>query len=319
MDFLNGDAVGPSYSVVSNGNDMYMYLYNLLHVFNPSSPSFSGKVPKINVDLVELLTPQTVFGYDEPNGFGEGQSYIFGWSKTIFNDVEIYSHSGAAYGYSSFIVIIPSLEFGIFSLDNKYKGAENVVWTVREIIINVFFKSTSSNLHQRMLLESRNLLLRASEKMEPATSLEGEATSSEGRRLNDFTVAPLEAYEGTYRHPAYGIIVVKMNTAKDGLLYARPMSNDGSFYTLEYVRDHIFKPVLPPNSSFRTGKWLYFVDDPSGDIIFLFSQLANAKSTGGNIAPIAFIKNSPTSPLASRWLDQEFRKLPFQYPRDDYL
>ena len=50
MDFLNGDVVGPSYSVVSNGNDMYMYLYNLLHVFNPSSSSFSG-MPKIDIDL----------------------------------------------------------------------------------------------------------------------------------------------------------------------------------------------------------------------------------------------------------------------------
>ena len=158
MDFLNGDVVGPSYSVVSNGNDMYMYLYNLLHVFNPSSSSFSG-MPKIDIDLIELWTPQTVYGYDEPNGFGEGQSYTFGWSKTIFNNVEIYSHSGAAYGYSSFIVLIPSLEFGIFSVDNKYSGAENVVLTVREIMINLFFKPTSSNLHQRMLIESSNLLL----------------------------------------------------------------------------------------------------------------------------------------------------------------
>ena len=80
------------------------------------------------------------------------------------------------------------------------------------------------------------------------------------------------------------------------------MSDDSSFYELEYERDHIFKPVLPPNSSFRTGKWFYFVDDPSGNIIFLFSQLANAKSTGGVIAPIAFVKNSPSSPLAGKGL-----------------
>ena len=315
MDFLNGDVVGPSYSVVSNGNDMYMYLYNLLHVFNPSSASFSG-MPKIDIDLIELWTPQTVYGYDEPNGFGEGQSYAFGWSKTIFNNVEIYSHSGAAYGYSSFIVLIPSLEFGIFSVDNKYSGAENVVLTVREIMINLFFKPSSSNLHQRMLIESSNLLLAT----ESAALSGGKATVTrpQGRRLIDFS-ASLDAYEGTYRHPAYGIIVIKMNTQKNGLLYSRPMSDDSSFYELEYVRDHIFKPVLPPNSSFRTGKWFYFVDDPSGNIIFLFSQLANAKSTGGVIAPIAFVKNSPSSPLAGKWIDQEFRKLPFQYPRDDYL
>jgi hypothetical protein len=318
MDILDGDVVGPSYSVVSNGNDMYMYLYNLLHVFNPNSASFSG-MPKIEIDLIELLTPQTVFGYDDPNGFGEGQSYVFGWSKTIFNNVEIYSHAGAAYGYSSFIVLIPSLEFGIFSLDNKYKGSENVVYTVREIMINLFFKPTSSNLHERMLMESRNLLL-GTERIDSSALSGGKdtVTRSQGRHLINFPVS-LDAYEGTYRHPAYGIIVIKINTQKDGLLYSRPMSDDSSFYELEYVRDHIFKPILPPNSSFPTGKWFYFVDDPSGNIIFLFSQLANAKSTKGVIAPIAFMKNSPSSPLAGKWLDQEFRKLPFQYPRDDYL
>jgi CubicO group peptidase (beta-lactamase class C family) len=324
MKMLDGDCVGPSMSVVSNGNDMYKYLYNLLHVLNPASSSYAGS-PKIDIEIQELINPQNIYDYDYDTGFGPGQTYSFGWSKGVFHNTKIFHHGGAMYGYSSFILLIPSLEFGIFAIDNKYKGAANVVLAVREIITTLFFNDAkSSELHQRMLLESSQL---TNENKDNGDNNDignmiyprRKSRSRRRRGLSSSTTSPisLEKYVGTYRHPAYGVFTIKLNTAQNGLLYSRPLSSDLNFYELVFVRDHIFMPKLRPNTSFQYGKWLYFVDDPSGNIMFFLSQLANGKSTGANIAPIAFMKQGIKNELANKWLDQEFRKLPFQFPRDD--
>ena len=342
MEFLNGDCVGPSMSVVSNGNDMYQYLHNLLHVFNPYSSSFTGD-PKIDIDVYELLTSQAVYSYDMDTGFGKGQTYSYGWSKVNFNNENIFFHGGAMYGFSSFILLIPDLEFGIFAIDNKYNNAANVVFAIREIINTIFFNNDNTGeLHQRMLLESseffnnnnsnnNRIIMEEEEEEENGNHnnpIAGRQQQRQRRRqrltrrkkLLQSPSSSLQRYVGTYRHPAYGVFIIKLNTNQDGLLYSRPLSNDLNFYELLYVRDHIFKPKLRENTSFQFAKWLYFVDDPSGNIIFFLSQLANAKDTGGNIAPISFMKQSTSpsnNPLRNKWIDQEFRKLPFQYPRDD--
>merc|ERR1711991_400864 len=229
-------------------------------------------------------------------------------------------------GYSSFILLIPSLEFGIFAIDNKYQGALNVVLAVREIITTLFFNDVkSSELHQRMLIESSQLTNNLNKDHGNNNHIENfvysgrNSRSRSRRKLFSSAASPIsfKKYVGTYRHPAYGVYTIKLNTQQNGLLYSIPLSSDSNFYELEFVRDHIFKPKLRSNTSFKYGKWLYFVDDPSGKIMFFLSQLANAKSTGGNIAPIAFMKQGITNALTNKWLDQEFRKLPFQFPRDD--
>eukprot|EP00943_MAST-04B_sp_MAST-4B-sp1_P004901 g4901.t1 len=309
-------------SVVSNGNDMYKYLYNLLHVLNPVSSSYTGS-PKIDIEIQELINPQNIYDYDYDTGFGPGQTYSFGWYQGVFHNTKIYHHGGAMYGFSSFILLIPSIEFGIFAIDNKYKGAANVVYAVREIITTLFFNDAkSSELHQRMLLESSQLTNELNRDNGDNNDIIYPGRTSRSRRrrgLSSSTTSPisLQKYVGTYRHPAYGVFIIKLNTKQNGLLYSRPLSSDSNFYELVFVRDHIFKPKLRPNTSFQYGKWLYFVDDPSGNIVFFLSQLANGKSTGANIAPIAFMKQGIKNPLANKWVDQEFRKLPFQFPRDD--
>ena len=115
-----------------------------------------------------------------------------------------------------------------------------------------------------MLIESSNLLL-ATESAAPSGG-KATVTRPQGRRLIDFS-ASLDAYEGTYRHPAYGVIVIKMNTQKMGYFILDPCPMIAHFTSWSTYETIYLSPssLRTPRSGLESGfiSWM---------IIFLFSQ-----------------------------------------------
>ena len=79
MDLLDGDVVGPAYSVVTCGDDMGKYVENIINEHN-------GKYNLLDKETVEEL--KTIQMLTPPRSFGRGGGYSWGWNVVEYEGDE---------------------------------------------------------------------------------------------------------------------------------------------------------------------------------------------------------------------------------------
>ena len=298
MENVDGDAVAPSISVVTNGDDMGKYLKNFVDEFTaPNLLDTEG--------VTTLRTVQSLFGFRSL--FGPGGGYSFGWEVTEVQGVNVYQHGGAAYGFSTNIVMIPSLKWAAFVGVNEYKSWKG------EDVVSALVQQLLTGDHRRWLqtlLDSHRLFSPPEELVSAEINDARLRSMGHGRQLS--RALQDSDFAGTYRHPAYGVYVIRAK-AGGGLEYRMPMhqwfmKNPNVYLSMLKKGDLLYDPEGRPNTLRQYGIDMYFMQDSDGSIMAFLSKL---ESKGG-VAPIAFTKREHPK-YGAKWIDQEFRSLPLQF------
>ena len=151
--------------------------------------------------IKELLTPVVANEVLPWNDFPEfsDQSYGLCWMIEYYRGHKIVSKDGGVDGYSSDLVLIPELDFGIISLSNKISNS--TIQMLQNMIFDQLFEHEISDWPNRYEKESQRLGELAKQKFAKEKARVGQHIIP--RSLSD--------YLGTYTHPAYGEYVVSQN------------------------------------------------------------------------------------------------------------
>ncbi len=176
--FRNVDALGPAGSMNSTINDMAKWLqFNL----NEGIVMLDTLIQPDH--LRQIHAPWIVVSQEVEDKEFPFTMYGLGWRVSTYRGHTVVYHGGAIGGYRSYVILLPDHDIGVVSLTNVNRSQINRVIAYKAI--------------DRLLdLEVINWSKRFKERMEPPADVEchpdPELTHS------------LDAYTGTYEHPAYG-------------------------------------------------------------------------------------------------------------------
>jgi CubicO group peptidase (beta-lactamase class C family) len=181
----NVDALGPAGSINSNINDMARWVqFNLnrgiVMLDTLISPSH----------LTQLHSPWVIATRESDDEEFSYASYGLGWRVSMYKGERIVYHAGAIGAYRAYIMLLPDHNIGIVSLTNYNRAQVNQVVTFNAIerLLNLERTDWSTRLKERI--------------SEPR-----EDPCHPSPRLTH----PLDAYAGTYEHPAYGELSITRN------------------------------------------------------------------------------------------------------------
>ena len=314
MDLLDGDVVGPAYSVVTCGDDMGKYVENIINEHN-------GKYNLLDKETVEEL--KTIQMLTPPSSFGRGGGYSWGWNVVEYHGVSVHYHDGAAYGFSSLVGVVPDYNFGAFIAVNKYHsgrpdtGFKSLVDTLLGIV-----REEVSTIQIRRLQDSTTLLSEATgaQKDEGGDAVQSFLRANKGRNLqfDESNNKDLSSFVGTFRHPAYGIYSIRLTRNEDGLEYSWGLSKSPEYRPLSALTTSplAWYPNQQKNKNkFNRGATMYFILDAKGDVMGFLTKLEKGDRYSKKVlmAPIAFLKKEHPF-YGNKWYDQKFRSLPTYHP-----
>jgi len=194
----NIDNVGPAGSVISSVADMANWAMMLLN-----EGSFNGKQLLKPETVTELFMPQQIMrkegrlgSYYPPVQF---LTYGLGWFISDFNGYKLVEHGGNIDGMHAQISLVPELELGIIFLSNRRNLMPEAS---RYYMIEAFAgleHNTDWNAYFLKLTKEANNLLE-DQRAEVSNAREPESNPS----------MPLKEYAGTYVHPMYGDVEIKL-------------------------------------------------------------------------------------------------------------
>lgn len=191
------DPIAPTGGVHASLDDMTRYL--TMHM---QGGRFEGREILAPADSRAMQTPQMAMQRPMTIDAGEfrelsDEAYGMGFLITHYRGHKLVHHPGNWDGYSLELSFLPDDSVGVIVLTNMYSTTvrDFVPWLVYDRLLGL----SRSNWHARFLERARrSRALRAAAR----------AREDSGRVLNAPPSHPLDAYVGTYTHPAYGAAVV---------------------------------------------------------------------------------------------------------------
>lgn len=181
----------------------------------------------------QLLRPITLVGspgYMVEHAGAHLSAYALGWGISSFYGQPSYSHGGAVWGMTSYIMILPDQGLGVFASNNLMSAAPRAI--VAEI--------ADEFLADLERTEDRDWIAIISEIFQQRRQAGNEAVA-EAAASRDADSTPslaLEEYAGTYRDPWYGDIHITLG--EDGRLWFRSERNEPLQGPLEHFQYDTF-------------------------------------------------------------------------------
>lgn len=168
--------------------------------------------------FAQLLRPVTLVdspGYMVEHAGAHLGAYALGWSVSSFYGQPSYSHGGAVWGMTTFLLILPDQGLGIFASGNLMSAAPRAI--VAEIADE--FLAVMEQEENRDWIAIISDVLKQRQQAGADAVAEAQAT----RAADSTPSLPLESYTGTYRDPWYGVIHITLED--DGRLWFRSERN----------------------------------------------------------------------------------------------
>ena len=181
----------------------------------------------------ELLKPVTLLpgsGYVSENTGAYLNAYALGWGVSTFYGEPLLSHSGGLWGMTTFLVILPEQELGVFASNNLLSPAPRAV--VFDIV-DRFLRDSSPSAGKDWVAIVADA---ADARRDDAAAAVAGAEAS--RAADSNPSLPIEAYAGTYRDPWYGDITVSLQP--DGILYFQSLRSEPLGGPLEHFQFDTF-------------------------------------------------------------------------------
>jgi CubicO group peptidase (beta-lactamase class C family) len=181
----------------------------------------------------ELLEPVTLLpgsGYVAANTGAYLNAYALGWGVSTFYGEPLLSHGGGLWGMTTFLVILPEQELGVFASNNLLSPAPRAV--VFDIVDRYLRDSSPSAGKDWVSIVADAATVRQND----AAAVVAEAQAS--RAADSNPSLPIDAYAGTYRDPWYGDITVSLQP--DGILYFQSLRSEPLGGPLEHFQFDTF-------------------------------------------------------------------------------
>ena len=240
--FRNLDEAGPAGSINSNVLDMLAYIRTHLE-----GGVFEGR-PLISAEnSAEMQEPQ--FALPGKSGFAEVEpgSYGLGLKVGSYRDRKIVHHGGGIDGFVSSMSWLPDDRIGVIVLTNRSGGMNPVPLMIAYDVYDrlLGLPRVDWNSRHLQLLAKQNARASESERELIAKRVDGTTTSES-----------LHSFVGTYEHPAYGAMHVRI--AESGAL---EIAYDDFVLSLDHFNYDVFRITSPPNLVPVTGLVTFTVSD----------------------------------------------------------
>ncbi|KAH7021025.1 beta-lactamase/transpeptidase-like protein [Microdochium trichocladiopsis] len=247
MDLSGGSGAG---GIVSSVADYALWVRCLLQESGPLSEACHRAITTPRIIMQANVDGST----DKQNGYDGPLSYALGWFAGTYRGHRVYAHSGGMEAYGTEVYFFPDLKFGVVTMANTAVTANCLgavlAWKLIDDKLEVPQK-------QRFDWAGRR-------KAGIAKSLKARDTA-----MNDYfprraqpplrTPLPLDAYTGTYHHPAYQNLVIIKNgsRAERGLMPTSDAAARRELYAAHHDRvwkmDFEFEHVSGEH-------WLVFIE-----------------------------------------------------------
>ena len=204
--FDNLDNLGPAGGMISSVNDISRWL-----VMQVDSGRYAGKRILPYSVLEETRRPNTIISYQKhPVAPFTYDFYCLGIGLVDYQHMDVYSHTGGAFGFHTNTTFVPSRKLGIVILMNQDNS--NFHEALRFQILDAYAKAPYTDRGSYFL---QRTLRRDKKQNQDIKDLENRVAK------NNQTPIPLAAYTGTFTNPIYGTIKVDIDPtskAKNSLL-----------------------------------------------------------------------------------------------------
>lgn len=220
---LNETAPSGAGAIISNAEDYTKWIRAVLTRSDVLPQSAWNELLK-----PRMLTPETA-------PFTGPYAYCLGWRTGVYHGHRFYQHSGGLDAYSTWVVILPDLEFGVVAFANTAGSGAYVVrslaWHLVEekLEIPVAERFGWNEQGRKAIKEGIEWAAKARETFYPGVSAPGQPCT-----------LPLDAYAGKYFHPGYKELEIYVDTAGEAVLCAdRTKATWAEHMTFEHVsRDY---------------------------------------------------------------------------------
>ena len=189
---------------------------------SPSGEQFISAQQFAQLQSPVTLTSTSVLMKENAGSFMS--AYALGWGVSTFNGQPLYSHSGAIWGMTSYIAVLPESDVAVFVSNNQMTGAPTAM------------AMDTLNYYLNADKDWVGILLDMISKRNEAAKLAVEEKAS-SRQADSMPSLDLTAYTGTYRDAWYGDIVIEM---VGGELHFQSLRAPGLAGPLEHFQFNTF-------------------------------------------------------------------------------
>ncbi len=240
--------------------------------------------------FAELLQPVTLLpaaGYVVENTGAFLNAYALGWGLSTFYGEPMLSHGGGLWGMTTFIVILPAQDLGIFVSNNLLSAAPRAI---AFDIADRFLRGSTPQAGKDWI----GIVAEATHKRQQhAADVVSEAQAT--RVADSKPNLPLEAYTGTYRDAWYGDIEISL--LANGTLYFQSARSEPLGGPLEHFQFDTFIARWK-DRGLNADAYVSFALDPEG-----------------NIERIRMKAVSPATDFSFDFHDLDLRRVPATKPR----
>ncbi|MGD2129790.1 MAG: serine hydrolase [Lysobacterales bacterium] len=162
-------------------------------------------------ELLNPVTPLPVQPYLAGHAGTFMNAYALGWNVSTFYGQPEYSHGGGVLGMTTFLMLLPDQDLGIFASGNQMSVAPRAV--VNDIA-DEFLAGVAPEAGQDWIATLNEII-----SGRRAKGAEAVAEAAASRATESTPSLPLEAYAGTFRDDWYGDIQISLED--DGRLWFR--------------------------------------------------------------------------------------------------
>jgi CubicO group peptidase (beta-lactamase class C family) len=257
------DAVGPAGSINSTAEDMLKYIQFRLDQGTVGDRRLLSAENETQMQSPQMVLPAAQVEYPELSS----SSYGLGLGISAYRGRKTVGHGGGIDGFISAMTWMPAERIGIVVLTNQ--GANNPVPTM-----------VTRVLYDRLLgVEPADWAARQ-RKADAEAARRSERSRQEllaTRKAGTTPSHPLSAYEGTYFHPGYGELTVKLDGQRLAIELAPHKAG------LEHFHYDVWE-IKDPGGVVPFGGLLEFVTNAKGEISKALVPLEPA------MAPIEFVR-----------------------------
>ncbi|MBF0549861.1 MAG: serine hydrolase [Deltaproteobacteria bacterium] len=248
--FAQIKAAGPAGSINSNVRDMANWLQAWLN-----KGQLNDKKIITEKTWQDILTPQVIASgrveFDEKSF----SAYALGWMVTTYQGRLMVTHEGEIDGFHSSVSFLPRDNIGVVVLVNKSDSCPvpgMVVYNAYDRLLGLPAAPWNQRIKQIFAFKKE-------------AEAKQKAEKKRNRKTGTKPSHPLDAYGGTYGHPAYGFITV---TPEGDRL--KVTTGDKSTFLTHYHYDVFETAEEPPELA---GLRLTFITGPAGDIASVSAPL----------------------------------------------
>lgn len=226
---LESDVGAAAGGVNCSARSMALWAQFVLH----KGKSADGKRVVSVAQVDQLLKPVTLTstrGYMAEHAGSFLSAYALGWNVATFYGQPSYSHGGALWGMTTFIIILPKQGLAVFASNNNMSAAPRAV---ANDIVDRFLTDVSPDAGKDWIAIVSELVNSRTGAAETAVA---EVRSS--RAADSDPSLPLESYTGTYRDSWYGEIFITLDD--DGQLWFRSARSEPLSGPLEHFQFDTF-------------------------------------------------------------------------------